>query len=291
MTDTVSCTGWRARLALDFRCQNARTILGRCLHQGPLQVQRPLYPEGESVCHVAVLHPPGGVVGGDELYTDIAVDVGACALVTTPAAGKFYRSAGPVARQIQHLRVAAGAVLEWLPQENIVYDGARIHALTRVELRGNAGFLGWEIFCLGRPAAGETFVAGEYRQDFELWRDGEPLYLERGRYAGGEAVLDAPWGLQNQPVGATLICAGSPPDAVGAIRASWRALQPPSQPLPGPLARACELATVSQLDGVLICRYLGPSTARAKQFFVLAWGLLRPALFGRPPCPSRFWNT
>lgn len=254
-------------------------------------MQRPFYPEGESVCHVAVLHPPGGVVGGDELRVDVSVDAGARALVTTPAAGKFYRSAGPVARQTQVLTVAPGAALEWLPQENILYSGARVHALTRVELRGDAGFLGWEIFCLGRPAAGETFVAGEYRQGFELWRDGEPLYLERGRYAGGDAVLDAPWGLRSQPVGATLVCAGSPPDLVGAIRSGWDAPEFPSRPLPDSSAGGAELATVSQLDGVLICRYLGPSTARAQRFFTVAWGLLRPALFGRPPCPSRFWNT
>ena len=126
--------GWQARLSLGFRRQNARTILERRAHQGPLRVQRPFYPEGGSVCHVAILHPPGGVVGGDELRIDAALDAESRALLTTPAAGKFYRSAGPVARQTQRLTVAAGATLEWLPQENIVYSGARVHALTRVEL-------------------------------------------------------------------------------------------------------------------------------------------------------------
>ena len=288
MTATAFSTGWQARLSLGFQRLNARTILGQCSHQGPLRVQQPFYPEGDSVCHIALLHPPGGVVGGDELRIDAALAMDSQALVTTPAAGKFYRSAGPLARQVQHLRVAAGAALEWLPQENIAYNGARVHALTRVELQGNAGFLGWEIFCLGRPAAGESFIAGEYRQDFELWRNDKPLYLEQGRYAGGDAVLDAPWGLRGQPVCATLVCAGSPPNVVDAIRAAWEELKPPSPPTP--LAGEGELATVSQLDGVLICRYLGPSATRARRFFTLAWGLLRPALFGRPPCPPRFWN-
>lgn len=245
-------------------------------------MQRPFYPEGDRVCHVALLHPPGGVVGGDELRIEASVDIGAHALLTTPAAGKFYRSAGPFARQTQLLTVAAGAALEWLPQENILYSGARVHALTRVELQGDARFLGWEIFCLGRPAAGEAFRAGEYRQDFELWRDGEPLYLERGRYVAGDAILDAPWGLQGQPVSATLIGAGSSPDVIDNIRAGWDGLK---------LASDGELATVTQLEGVLIGRYLGPSTARARQFFTLAWSVLRPVLLERPPCPSRFWNT
>ncbi|MDS4019403.1 MAG: urease accessory protein UreD [Candidatus Competibacter sp.] len=275
--------GWQARLTLGFQRQGPRTILAQRAHQGPLQVQRPFYPEGETVCHVALLHPPGGVVGGDELRIDLALDAGAQALLTTPAAGKFYRSAGPLARQTQHLTVAPGAALEWLPQENIVYAGARVHALTRIELHGDARFLGWEILCLGRPAAGERFTAGDYRQDLELWRDGEPLYLERGRYAGGDIVLDARWGLQGQPVTATLLCAPARPGQVEVVRAGWESLATP--------ATQGELATVTQLDGCLICRYLGPSAARARRFFIVAWGLLRPAILDRPPCPSRFWNT
>lgn len=275
--------GWQARLTLGFQRQGPRTILAQRAHQGPLQVQRPFYPEGETVCHVALLHPPGGVVGGDELRIAIALDASAQALLTTPAAGKFYRSAGPLARQTQHLTVAPGAALEWLPQENIVYAGARVHALTRIELHGDARFLGWEILCLGRPAAGERFTTGDCRQDLELWRDGEPLYLEHGRYAGGDAVLDARWGLQGQPVTATLLCAPAMPGQVEVVRAGWESLATP--------AAQGELATVTQLDGCLICRYLGPSAARARRFFIVAWGLLRPAILDRPPCPSRFWTT
>ncbi len=275
-------TGWQARLTLGFQLQSARTILAHCAHQGPLRVQRSFYPEGQSVCHVALLHPPGGVVGGDELHITAALAPDARALITTPAAGKFYRSAGPVARQTQHLTVAAGATLEWLPQENIVYSGACVHARTRIELEGDAGFLGWEILCLGRPAAGERFATGDYRQDFELWRDGEPLYLEQGRYASGDPVFTRAWGLQSQPVCATLVCAGSPPGTLDGIRSAWAELKATGDG---------ELATATQLDGALLCRYLGPSAMRARRFFVLAWGLLRPALLGRPPCPSRFWAT
>lgn len=281
--------GWQARLTLGFQHQHARTILGPCAHRGPLQVQRPFYPEGSDLCHVALLHPPGGVVGGDDLCIDVTLHPGARALVTTPAAGKFYRSAGPQARQIQRLRVAAGAALEWLPQENIVYSGARVHASTRVELQGDARFIGWEILCLGRPAAGERFASGEYWQDFELWRDGEPLYLEQGRYPGGDAVLDAGWGLRGQPVSATLACVGATLEAVDALRAGWEAcgaLAPTEQS-----ARGEELTTATHLDGVLVCRYLGSSTARARRLLTLTWSLLRPKVFGRPPCPSRFWNT
>lgn len=279
----VANRGWQAQLSLGFQCYGSRTILAQRAHQGPLQVQRPFYPEGETVCHIAILHPPGGVVGGDELRIDATLDPGSHALLTTPAAGKFYRSAGPHAHQSQRLSVAPGATLEWLPQENIVYAGARLRSLTRIDLQGDARFIGWEILCLGRPAADEPFATGECRQIFELHRAGEPLYLEHGRYTGGEGILDARWGLQGQPVTATLLCATTRPGPVADLRARWDTLASASPP--------GELATVTQLDGCLVCRYLGPSTARARQFLTVAWCLLRPKLLDRPACPSRFWST
>ena len=292
MNNTLLSAGWQAHLTLGFRRRGQRTILDQCVHQGPLQVQRPFYPEGETVCHVAILHPPGGVVGGDELRLEAQLDPGAHALLTTPAAGKFYRSAGPLARQIQSLTAAPGAALEWLPQENIVYNGARLQTLTRIDLQGDAHFLGWEILCLGRPAADEILTTGECRQTLELWRDGEPLYLESGRYSGGDPVLNAAWGLQGQPVTATLLCApvqtsslareGRGEGMVDALRADWNAVSGPG---------GKEIIAVTALDGVLICRYLGPSAAHARRWLILAWSLLRPIMLNRPACPSRFWNT
>jgi urease accessory protein len=275
--------GWQADLTLRCQRQQQRTILGQCTHHGPLRVQRPFYPEGDSPCHIALLHPPGGIVGGDELRVTVTVEANAHALLTTPAATKFYRSAGATAQQSQRLTVATGAALEWLPQESIVYSSARAHSVTRVDLEADAVFLGWEIVCLGRPAAGEAFTAGYYRHDFELWRAEEPLYVERGQYLGGTPGLAAIWGLQGQPVFATFIVAAPPPGAIAAIRTQWSAL-PAS-------AAIIETIAVTSLDGVLICRYVGASTARARQLFILAWSLLRPLLLQRPPCPSRFWNT
>src|SRR6476620_11342443 len=115
--------GWEAALDLEFAARGARTILARRASIGPLVVQRPFYPEGD-VAHVYLVHPPGGVVGGDQLRLNVLAREGAHALITTPAATKFYRSDGRVAHQRQEI-VADAASIEWLPQETIVFPDAR----------------------------------------------------------------------------------------------------------------------------------------------------------------------
>src|SRR5205085_6360717 len=100
--------GWQAELRLRFNCdapgplRPGRTRLVERQHRGPLVVQRPFYPEGDP-CHVYLVHPPGGVVGGDALRIDATVDPGAHALITTPAATKFYRCEERISTQTQEL--------------------------------------------------------------------------------------------------------------------------------------------------------------------------------------------
>ena len=270
--------GWQAQLTLGFSRSGQRTVLGRRRHSGPLQVQKPFYPEADGACHVYILHPPGGVVAGDDLRVNIVADSNTHVLLTTPAATKFYRSSGPKARQVQQLQLAHDAALEWLPQETIVYEGAQVDTTTRVELSGNARFIGWEILCLGRPAANERYTNGVCRQRFEVWRDGTPLFLERGRYIGNSELLQAHWGLQQQPVTATLVCTIEQAGLAAALREALMTME-------------TALLSVSQLTDVLVCRYLGPSVEQAKAWFTQAWSLLRTAILGKPACPPRIWNT
>src|SRR5512134_1313349 len=184
---------WKAELELGFARRAGRTVLAERRHDGPLVVQKPLYPEGGEVCHAIVVHPPAGIAGGDELQLAARAGEGAHALLTTPGAGKWYRSAGPWAAQ--RLRFEVAGALEWLPQETIVFDGVLARLETEVHLRGEARYLGWEILCLGRTGSGETFGRGELRLSTRLYRDGKLLWLERGRLAVGGALLDSPTGL------------------------------------------------------------------------------------------------
>lgn len=280
--------GWQARLDLGFERRDDRTVLAGSRHVGPLRVQKALHPEGPGVCHAIVLHPPSGIAGGDELDIRIDVKDSAHALLTTPGAGKWYRSAGPQARQNLTIKVGAGATAEWLPQETIVFDGALAHIGTDIELAADARFIGWEVLCLGRRASGERFDHGDLRLATRIAREARPLWIERGRIGGGVALLASPVGLAGFSVCGTLLATGAT-DATHAIApellADCRAV-PAAEPgaelgitaLPGPAS-------------LLVARYVGHSSEAARHWFIALWQRLRPALLGLPAQPPRIWNT
>jgi urease accessory protein len=236
-------------------------------------VQRPFYPEG-GVCHVYLLHPPGGVVAGDKLAIRVNADTGAEALVTTPAAGKLYRSDGPEACQTVTLQVAAGAALEWLPQETIVFEGARVASDMRIELQAGARFVGWEILSLGRPAAGEGFAKGVARLDWRITLDGQPLYLERQHLDA--AAFSGNWGLRGRAALGTLFAYPATPSQLEAVRG---------------LIGEAPGRGVTLIDGLLICRALDLRADVLRQFFLRVWEIIRPETMGRAACPPRIWAT
>jgi urease accessory protein len=265
---------------LGFAVRGSGTALVERRHRGPLQVQRVFHPEGPGVGHTYLLHPPGGLVAGDDLHLTASVGPGAHALLTTPASTKVYRSGhGRLARQRQTLRVAPGARLEWLPQDTIVYQGAEAELTTLVQLEGDAAFIGWEIVCLGRPAAGDRFAHGGCRQRFELFRDDRPIVIERLRAGGGGPQQQAAWGLGGAAVSATLVATPAGEAELQAARAA----------LAGPEAVGPAAATL--MDGALLVRARGADTAAVRAPLQRAWAALRPRVLGRAPCPPRIWMT
>jgi urease accessory protein len=283
--------GWQARLELEFEASEARTRLAHRRHHGPLLVQRIFHPEpaggtgalSAEPCHVYLLHPPGGVVCGDELQLCAKVHSRAHALLTTPAAGKFYRR-GPsiggeprVARLIQTLAVDDG-VLEWLPQENIFYPDSAVTLCTRVELGAGARFIGWEIGCLGLPASQASLASGTLRQSFELWRGAAPLLLDRLNIE--RSCLAARWGLAGH-------------SALG----TWLAYPAGAQQLELACATAAPMncadltLACTLVDGALCCRAVAARADRLKQAFIDLWSALRPQLLGRAAIAPRIWAT
>lgn len=273
---------WHAALHLGFTRSGERTVLRENRHVGPLRVQKALYPEGDGVCQAIVLHPPSGIAGGDHLAMTAAVGAGAHAQLTTPGAGKWYRSGGAEASQRIALTVAEGAALEWLPQETIVFDGAKARMETQIALAADSRYIGWDILCLGRAAAGERFETGRFDLFCRIERENRPIWIERGGFDGNDAMLSSPVGWAGATVCGTLLCAF-----------------PELSQQAAPLLEACRTLSprdgaqhsLSALPGLLVARYLGDNSEAARLWFAGLWAILRPACCGRPAITPRIWNT
>ncbi len=278
--DEAAPAGWHAQLDLRFRRQDGQTKLAGRRHAGPLRVQKALYPEGPDPCHIVVLHPPAGIVGGDELGLDLQLEAGSQACITTPGAAKWYRSSGAPARQRVAITLDRHCVLEWLPQETLIFDGAVAQLRTHVQLQDTARYFGWEVLCLGRRASGESFVRGLLDMETRISAQGHPLWFEKCRLDGADPLLAAPVGLAGRPVCATLLMAGLMPQAP--LLEACRAI---------PLPESAAMAGLSWMPQLLVGRYLGHSAEAARAWLFSVWRVLRPQLAGREAQAPRIWKT
>jgi urease accessory protein len=275
--------GWHGHLQLDYSRRGERTIaLDR--HHGPLRVLQRLYPEGDAVCHQVLVHPPGGIVGGDVLELETTLAPGCHALITTPGATRFYRSAGPLAVQQVQAELAEGSRLEWLPLEAIAYRRCQVENRLRFTLAPGAQMMGWDVLALGLPAAGEPFDQGSVLQQLAL----PGVWLERGRIDGSDRLLmDSPLGLAGHSVLATLWLADG--QALGRERGeqlidSARALIEASA-LPA-------TAGVSAPDpSLLVLRALGHRVEPVMALLQSVWAAWRLQHWGLVPCAPRVWRT
>lgn len=274
---------WRGQLTLHFEQHSGQTVMVRSRHEGPLRVQRP-FREPTGACQVYILNPPGGVVSGDELVVSAHLAEGARTLLTAPGATKFYRSGGGVAEQRQEFTLERGSHLEWLPQETIVFEGAKVRQETRVHLARGASFVGWEVTCLGRPAAQDRFGSGKLEQRWELWEDERLLWKERTALDATDAVRSSAWGWANRPVLGTMVLHPVSPAALDLARSCLA----PEHHEPAPEA---DWTSATLLDRTLLCRYLGASSARARATFTRIWSALRPTEFGCAAVTPRIWAT
>lgn len=246
-------------------------MLTSARHVGPLTVQRPFYPE-EDVCHLYLLHPPGGIVGGDELHISVSLDENSHALITQPGAGKFYRSLGPQALLHQHFTLAPHATLEWLPQDTILFPGANASVQTVFHLAPQSRLLAWDLLCLGRPVMQETFSHGTLQNRLEAWRDGQPLLIERLHLSRGNlsAIASLPW------VG-TLLCYPATENMLEGVRERLTPLG--------------DYAGATLADALLTVRFLADDNLIVQRVMRDIWQFLRPLLTHKPPVPPRIWQT
>ncbi len=276
--------------AHDLEGQATATRLGATSHFGPLRVQRPFFPEGADLAHIYLLHPPGGLVGGDHLNIELEVQSSAKVLVTTPSAGKLYRNITDMSQgQTVSATIADGGVLEWLPQENILFDGATGELCSRIALYGTAIYSGWEIICLGRPEGEKPFRSGSLRQRLEITRDGSPLFIDQINFSADDAMLANRAGLADQRVTGAFVVTE---DVLGnreltAQIHAWQERINAGEAAGNPRG----LVAVTQKPGVFVARLLTDKAEWARDRFQELWTQLRPAIVQRPACVPRIWRT
>ncbi|MBI3144250.1 MAG: urease accessory protein UreD [Pseudogulbenkiania sp.] len=268
--------GWSAGLELGYAVQHGRTVPVQRRHHGPLRVQKHFIDPHGSCQHI-IVHPPGGIAGGDRLRIDVTLEEGADVLITSPGAAKWYDGFGRPASQSVMLTLADRARLEWLPLETILYAGADVRLESRIRLQGNASLLFGDVICLGRPACDERFDRGQWRQLAEIERDGRLIWCEHTVLPGASPLLASPVGLAGHSVVATLLWAGTPlPDE---LHQAALAVATPG------------LAAATQLPEVWLARFIGDSAEDAHRQLRQLRALLHPFTHGRPAQSPRIWAT
>lgn len=274
---------WVAHLILRFAHQQSRTFLAFKKHQGPLVLQKSLHPEGPEICHGVVVHPPGGVAGGDALTLEVSLEPKSHTLLTTPGAGKWYKANGQLASQHLAYSLAEDACFEWLPQENILFDGAQVNFSARIDLAEGAKYVAWDIICFGRQAQQERWKTGHMHQNLSIYRQDKLIWRELSKINPNSRCMQSIVGLGASPVSASfIVVAGVVP---AEIIEACKALQPNV---------ALDLQAkygVTALPEVFSARYVGQSAQSAKQYFEQLWQILRPWYGGREAVRPRIWNT
>jgi len=274
--DNSAQNGWIAELELRFSKSKSKTFLSTRKHIGPLTIQRPFYPEG-GLCHLYLLHPPGGIVGGDQLSIEVNTDSNSSSLLTTPGATKVYRTSDHKHSTInQNFIVAEDSSFEWLPMETIVFPGANSQFSSKLLLSGNARVAAWEVYCLGRPAINESFDFGSLNFSLELWRDGMPILLDKLMIDKTE--LESVVGLRGFPVFGTFIISKTNKKVLETVRTMMIETD------------SC-VTGVTQIEDIIIVRSLAKKTYLVQDLFKKIWQTVRPLVFEREASIPRIWAT
>ncbi len=279
---------WTARLDLDFNCADVepgspagfalpqKTRLG-FRHEGPLRIQKALYPEGPSPCHAIVVHPPGGIAGGDRLEIKVSSRAASHGLITTPSAAKWYGSDANNPAS-QWLDVALDGALEWLPQETIVFNRAQVQSEIHVRASREAAMIGWDHLIFGRKASGESFDTGCFRQSLSIEIDGDVVWHDRLVLHGGDPLFGSPIGLRGHHAFATVW-------AVLPSSSSW------TETVIEQLRGAAGGIAWTPLHPRLVVGRVLAEPAKLKSLLHGAWEFLRPSVFGMPAVAPRLWAT
>lgn len=289
--------GWLARLTLDFNVaptavaesfaspatepvsstpQGLRTRLNH-QHLGPLRIQKALYPEGLSPCHAIIVHPPGGIAGGDRLEVLLHSRTQSHGLMTTPSAAKWYGSeVGAPASQ--NIDITLDGALEWLPQETIVFDRAFVESEISIHASEQGAMIGWDHLIFGRKASGEVFKTGRFAQSLRVTFSEGLCWHDRLVLNGDDALFQSPIGLRGHHAFATIW-------AIVPQSRCWA-----EETIQMVRAQCPEIAWTMLHSRLLVGRLLA-DPLQLKTMLERAWTHLRPIVLGRTAVHPRLWAT
>ena len=273
---------WNAHLTLNYALERERSV-ARYQHEGPIRILQSLYPEGERICHNVLVHPPGGLVGGDHLDIQVTMGPQSHALVTTPGATRFYRSEQGQATNSVVARLDKGARLEWLPLESLAYSGCHALNIMRFELAPEAEMMAWDITALGLGHAHAPFTSGRLTQHIEI----PGVWLERGTIdAADHRLLDSPLAMAGHRCMATLLFAAGSALEAARVDLALQAVRDIIETSPERERAAVTMPTPQ----TLVLRVLCPVVEPAMQLLRPAWAAWRETLWGLQGTPPRLWN-
>ncbi len=276
---------WFARLELDFVAAEKCTILKHRKHTGPVRVQKMLWPEKTGVCHAIIVHPPAGIAGGDHLSFNMQASQAAHALVTTPGAGKWYKTNQKQAFQHIEITVQDSAIFEWLPQETMLFNGACANSFTKIMLDQSASFIGWDMLVLGRQACAEQFSQGSYQSSLQLYRDDKLLVTDRLSFSGNDRFLSSCLGMHGQAVMGSLWAVAPP------AQRNSTTLEAQIDQIRELMMRMQVNVRLTLLDDVMTARYLGNDVRHCHDAFAAIRAKLRRYWFDLDEEFPRIWRT
>jgi urease accessory protein len=258
----------RAEARGSFARIGERTEPERLFETGGLRWR---FPRSSNPCEAAIVNTGGGVAGGDSYSVSLTLGQGAEVEATTPSAERIYRSDGPAAAITTRLTLASGARLFWLPQETLMFDGARLERRLEVEAAGEAEFIIAETLAFGRLAMGESRIDAAMRDSWRVRRDGRLVFADETKLERAGATLERKAAGAGARAVSTIVASAPKiearlPDLRAALKASGSGVE----------------SGASAFDGLLVARLLAASSERLRAALLAAI----VALGGRKP---RLW--
>ncbi|WP_159715168.1 urease accessory protein UreD [Blochmannia endosymbiont of Camponotus nipponensis] len=267
--------GWLGELELNFAVRKGRSVLTKCKHVGPFYVKKSFYSDNDNTPHVYLLHPPGGLVGGDKLMLDVQLESGSRALLTTPGAAKFYSSNGMCAVQKNTFKLEGNTAFEWVPQSSIFFPKTKAKVDTTFIIEQGSKVISFEMLHFGNVSLGADVYPEEVDICLNVFLYNSVGLQERLRINKLNCVIK----LGGFQISALLFAIPSDEEILNKVRKLITSV------------KHFQIGGATLLDEILVVRLLGNDNQYLKSLLHCIWYTIRPVIIGREVTVPRIWST